>query len=87
MATKASRKQAVIRALTALVQKPHKTSELDAVLGWRNSPQAVLDLRHRGFEILTTYDSGDRRGTYSLPLSEQHKVYQFLREHSHATNH
>lgn len=84
---KASRKQAAVRVLNALLQRPHRTDELDEVLNWRNSPQAVLDLRHRGFEILTTYDSGDRRGIYSLPLSEQHKAYQFLKEHSHATKH
>ena len=86
MATKANRKQAVIRALTALVQKPHKTSELDAVLGWRNSPQIVLDLRHRGFEILTTYDS-DRRGIYSIPHTEKHKVYEFLGAHHASFKH
>ena len=86
MATKSSRKKAVIQVLTALLLRPHKTSELDAVLGWRNSPQAVLDLRHRGFEILTTYDS-DRRGIYSIPHTEKPKVYKFLGEHSHATNH
>ena len=40
---KASSKQAAIMVLTALLQRPHKTSELDEILGWRNSPQAVLD--------------------------------------------
>lgn len=83
---KANRKQAVIRALTALLQRPHKTSELDAVLGWRNSPQVVLDLRHRGFEILTTYDT-DRRGIYSIPHTEKPKVYKFLGEHHASFNH
>ncbi|WP_028490225.1 hypothetical protein [Thiothrix lacustris] len=83
---KASRKKAVIQVLTALVQRPHKTSELDAVLGWRNSPQAVLDLRHRGFEILTTYDT-DRRGIYSIPHTEKPKIYKFLGEHHASFKH
>lgn len=87
MATKASRKQAVIRALTALLQRPHKTHELDAVLGWRNSPQIVLDLRHRGFEIVTSYSGGDRRGIYSLPHAEKHKVYEFLGAHHASFKH
>ncbi|MEN9503053.1 MAG: hypothetical protein RI964_2338 [Pseudomonadota bacterium] len=87
MATKANRKQAAVRVLNALLQRPHRTDELDELLNWRNSPQAVLDLRHRGFSILTTYDTSDRRGTYSIPHSEKTKIYEFLGEHSHAINH
>ncbi|MEN9503232.1 MAG: hypothetical protein RI964_2517 [Pseudomonadota bacterium] len=75
---KASRKQAAVRVLNALLQRPHRTDELDAVLGWRNSPEAVRSLRHQGIAIMTSYNSGDRRGIYSLPHAEKHKVYEFL---------
>lgn len=87
MATKASRKQAAVRVLNALLQRPHRTDELDALLHWRNSPEAVRSLRSQGFEIVTSYSSGDRRGIYSLPHSEKPKVYEFLGNTNATVNH
>lgn len=74
-----------LRALNALVQRPHWREELDRIAGCSNSPALIFRLRELGLDIRcdtqTVIDRDGRKcqsGIYSLTPSAKHQVENWL---------
>lgn len=74
-----------LRALNALVERPHWREELDRIAGCSNSPALIFRLKELGLDIRcdtqTVIDRDGRKcqsGIYSLTPSAKHQVENWL---------
>ena len=75
-----------LRALQALLTRPHTRKQIDSVAGCSNAPELIAELRRRGLlvpcEMVPDIDRDSRpirRGVYSLTCADRRMIYRWLR--------